>query len=270
MKKIHIIVIAFLSALLILMTVLYFKKGGEQLNSSSPKVEEVAKEKQVDAVNDKAPVEATTRENSLSKSVENNTNSLGLKQVSKAILSEKDKQLISNAFNSKDFKQSFSDTIKNKNDIIVSQSYMNAVSSFYDTKFGTLQNNIQNLQLPSGAISISNNWGSLLYKNLEYLQSAKDEKEYYVRVHQFINSIYAAPGVAYELSAGMWEYKGDAKDQIVGFTKTMRNREDIKHYILYVMSIDPYSNNSKAKEYFEKNGINETVRTVESFLGDMK
>lgn len=183
---------------------------------------------------------------------------------------DKNKELTIEAFKSKEFKQSYIETIKGKNDVIINQSYMNAVGGVFDAQFGTLQNNIQSLQLPAGAVNISNNWSSLLYKNLEYIQSAKDEKEYYVRVHQFINSIYAAPSVAYELSSGMWKFKGDAKNNIASFTKTMRNRDDIKNYIIYVMSIDPYSDNVAAKQYFEKNGINETVRTVEKWLGEMK
>ena len=257
MKKPQIIILTLSLLVVVLGIALYFKNTKEVTQ------------------NDKIPVEVTqgekvqtgivAKENGIQKSAANNDSSL--KHVSKAILSDKDKQLVSDAFNGNRFKKSFSDTIKNRKEMIVNQSYMNAVSSFYDSKFGTLQNNIQNLQLPAGTVNISNNWGSLLYKNLEYIQSAKNEKEYYARVHKFINSIYVVPNIAYEFSAGLWKESEDAKNIIVGFTKIMRNGDDVKNYILYVMSIDPYSNNSQAKEYFEENGVNETVRTVEAYLG---
>ena len=59
------------------------------------------------------------------------------------------------------------------------------VADFLEKDFGSLQNVVTNLQIPSGTISNKVDWATLVYQGNKYLLSSQDVYEYYYRLYQF-------------------------------------------------------------------------------------
>jgi len=146
---------------------------------------------------------------------------------------------------------------------------------FISAKYGTLQNVITNLQIPSGTISTKLSWEQLIYKSDTYLINAKDVYDYYFRLYQLFS---LREHLSSEFKNGKIVLEDEHKDKSTFFT-TMSLRKPFwngwrdtswvlhvysmgderyvrKAYFNYILftgtMLNPLSNKSYANRYFLK------------------
>ncbi len=165
---------------------------------------------------------------------------------------------------------------------IVYLSQTKVEAEWLDARYGSLQNTIVNLQLPTGTISNKVNWANLLFIGDRYLLSSKDIYEYYYRVYQIISfrMFYITDannnfkfngdntGIGIEFTNGIAAssifkgnklYKGwnDVFSIITGLYPLGHSRRFTRkaffNYILFTGTmLNDLSNDSFAKKYFKK------------------
>lgn len=57
-------------------------------------------------------------------------------------------------------------------------------------RHGSLQNNIQNLQLPNGTIAVNKDWSNILFSLEKYINSAPTDKEVFLRTSKLLSIVF--------------------------------------------------------------------------------
>jgi len=133
-----------------------------------------------------------------------------------------------------------------------------AAGKIFDLKYGSLQNNITNLQLPTSTLSVVNNWESVFFKVYSYMANSKNEKELYYRLSQL--SHYLLPSMNLPLILADTEIdKSDVSNlssSILMVALGHKNKEArqnaLRSFVMYALIADPTADDSFAKKYFSK------------------
>jgi len=147
--------------------------------------------------------------------------------------------------------------LKNKDELAL-MSIAQSVGQIFDSKYGSLQNNITNLQLPTSTLSIVNNWGSVFFKVYSYFKNSKNEKELYYRLSQFTQ--YLLPSINKPLILASSQITtGDSYslgNELIMLALRHKNKEmrrnSLRSLVMYALIADPTADDSFAKKYFSK------------------
>ena len=160
--------------------------------------------------------------------------------------------------NSKNVKAAFSSKEPIPYTLAMFSTYGGGINSIV----GTLQNNVQNLQLPSTTLSITNSWEALFVKVSNYVESSKTKEEYYFRMYQYVSVCFAGLSSLHEpvTSAAIDESKR-TNSIITGVFNLLRSsnkptfQNGALNLILFSQLIDAGSDDAYAKKHFKDNGL---------------
>ena len=162
-------------------------------------------------------------------------------------------------------------------DIPLQMSIAKNQAEVLTSNYGSLQNVVTNLQIPSGTISNKVDWATLIYQGNKYLLTSKDVYECYYRLYQLISfRIYYSWGMN-----GNIKFTGETKSGLSAYITNFFLKKDVYKknltlaapilvglysrgnrifvkkaifdYILFTGTmLNKLSNDSFAKKYFSK------------------
>jgi len=68
--------------------------------------------------------------------------------------------------------------------------YAKGAGEILTARHGSLQNNIQNLQLPNGTIAINKDWTNILFSIKKYIYSSPTPEEYFLRTSKLLSVLF--------------------------------------------------------------------------------
>lgn len=73
---------------------------------------------------------------------------------------------------------------------IAAIGYAKGAGEILTARHGSLQNNIQNLQLPNGTIAINKDWTNILFSIKKYIYSSPTPEEYFLRTSKLLSVLF--------------------------------------------------------------------------------
>jgi len=161
--------------------------------------------------------------------------------------------------------------LKSKGDYGSLKGAAKGSANVFELKYGSLQNNITNLQLPTSTLSIVNNWESVFFKIYSYMAHSKNEKELYYRLSKLAQ--YLLPSMNSSLLLADLEITLDSgntlgSNMLMGSLehKNKEARQNVlRSFIIFSLIADPTADDSFAKKYFSKH--DEVLNCVKQAIG---
>ena len=137
------------------------------------------------------------------------------------------------------------------------------LADWLNIKIGTLNSNIQNLQLPTSTVAVANDWQSLFFKIDQYINAAGSKEEYYFRLHQYASAILPDAEILWGAMVTSTLNEGANASNavasmfrfVLGSNKKSVSQNCIINSIIFVQLIDKTSNDTFAKQHFKDNGL---------------
>lgn len=126
-------------------------------------------------------------------------------------------------------------------------------------RHGSLQNNIQNLQLPNGTIAVNKDWSNILFSLEKYINSAPTDKEVFLRTSKLLSIVFQDSDILHI-------YAGSAlttfDDPVLGTYQLINSINDkkkfqnaLRRFIVFSTIADKGANDSFALEKVFANDI---------------
>ena len=135
---------------------------------------------------------------------------------------------------------------------IAAIGYAKGAGEILTARHGSLQNNIQNLQLPNGTIAINKDWTNILFSIKKYIYSSPTPEEYFLRTSKLLS-------VLFEDSDMLYIFTGSAittfDDPVTGTYQLINSINDkkkfqnaLRRFIVFSTIADKGANDSFALE----------------------
>lgn len=120
-------------------------------------------------------------------------------------------------------------------------------------RHGSLQSNIQNLQLPNGTIAINKDWANILFSLEKYINSATTDKEVFLRTSKLLSIIFQDSDILHlYTSVALTTFDVDPVSGTYNLINSIKNKKkfqnSLRRFIVFSTIADKGSNDSFALE----------------------